>query len=477
LLGALLVAVAAAAGAAEDAALDAPVQPPGAVATEVDQPSTLDGRRAAAHERLLRLLDEGRAAEAVSAANEVVELTRQIAGGDDERLAVPLMNLASAQLRAGDLPSAEANYLASIRVLENAAGIVAPGLVGPLTGLAQTYLQTRRYPQAVQAYERALRINHVNEGFYGDDQFPIRDGLSEGYLGELDIEKANHHQEAQLAIAERRHGADARGTVAPLAKLGRWYQRTGQVTAARDAFQQAVRAIDDDKASNDPALVEPLLAIAETYRLQGLVPADIRSEEDPQSYFPRSMITLRRALEVVDAQPERDAVQRSKVLAQTGDLYLTWRRIKTAGEHYSLAWRELSDDSHAADRDALLGQPSKLAGPALPTIYPRPKNGEAPPGDSLQKGYVLVRFNVEADGLVAATEIIEAEPAGLVDRQVTSALAKSLFRPVVGAEGPVASVQTVRHEFLYRPGATGPGDDDDDNDSEDRSDEALPMPE
>ena len=41
--------------------------------------------------------------EAVAAAREVVELTRQAAGDDSVELAVPLGNLATAQYRAGDL--------------------------------------------------------------------------------------------------------------------------------------------------------------------------------------------------------------------------------------------------------------------------------------------------------------------------------------------------------------------------------------
>ena len=52
---------------------------------------------------MLRLLEEDRPAEAVPAAFEVVELTRELEADDNAALVTPLTNLATAQLRAGDL--------------------------------------------------------------------------------------------------------------------------------------------------------------------------------------------------------------------------------------------------------------------------------------------------------------------------------------------------------------------------------------
>ena len=121
-------------------------------------------------------------------------------------LVVPLTNLATAQLRAGDLLAAEGNYTAAVTLVEKHAGIVSPRLITPLTGLAQTYMRAGQLVQATESYERALHVNHVNDGFYNLEQFPLRDGLTESYRGQKDLDKANFHQAAQLQIMERRVG-------------------------------------------------------------------------------------------------------------------------------------------------------------------------------------------------------------------------------------------------------------------------------
>jgi tetratricopeptide (TPR) repeat protein len=100
-------------------------------------------------------------------------------GEDSLELASPLTNLATAQLRNGDLRDAEASYQAAIVLLEKREGFLSPRLANPLVGLGETYVRSEQYPQATEAYERALRVNHVNEGFYNLEQIKIRDGLTE----------------------------------------------------------------------------------------------------------------------------------------------------------------------------------------------------------------------------------------------------------------------------------------------------------
>ena len=202
---------------------------PGADASGADEgadavgaPQALAPQRDAAEERYLRLMTEGRNAEAIAAGQEVLTLTRQLHGEDSLELASPLTSLATAQLRNGDLRDAEATYQAAIALLEKRDGFLSPRLVDPLTGLGETGVRSEQYPLATEAYERALRVNHVNEGFYNLEQIRIRDGLTEGYLGLQNLEKANFHQEAEVYVQQRKLGKDNPEFVPALIKLGRW---------------------------------------------------------------------------------------------------------------------------------------------------------------------------------------------------------------------------------------------------------------
>ncbi len=145
---------------------------------------------------------------------------------------------------------AETNYQAAIAILEKHAGFLSMRLVNPLVGLGETYIRGEQYVLATEAYEKALHINHVNEGFYNPEQTTIRDGLTEGYLGLQDIEQANLHQDAQVYAKQRRLGANSPEVVDALTKLGRWYERSGQAEQARLAYQNAARLLEKTDGDN-----------------------------------------------------------------------------------------------------------------------------------------------------------------------------------------------------------------------------------
>ncbi len=412
---------------------------------------TVRDRRAAAYQRMLRLLEEDRPADAVPAALEVVELTRELEPGDEVALVVPLTNLATAQLRAGDLLAAEGNYTAAISLVEKHAGIVSPRLITPLTGLAQTYMRAGQPVQATESYERALHVNHVNDGFYNLEQFPLRDGLTESYRGQNDLDKANFHQAAQLQIMERRVGKGSPELLPALTKLAEWYEQTGQMYSARLVRQDTARLIAADKGENDPALVEPLIAIATSYRLQALQAPTADPMQGPDTLLPSSSVMLRKALSIVDQQPEPDPLQRARVLVELGDLYLVWGKSKSSAEAYADAWQTLSGNTdHAAQRDGYFASPVRLYWSPAPQLYPA-SAARLPASIKLEPGYVVVKFAVDATGRVSSAEVLESDPVGLMDKSVLNAVRRSLYRPrhVDGAAAATEGL-SLRHDYGYR---------------------------
>jgi len=409
---------------------------------------------AAAAERYLRLMTEGRNAEAIAAAGEVLTQTQQQFGAGSVEVAGPLINLATAQLRNGDLGDAEANYQAAISLLELREGYLSPRLANPLVGLGETFVRSEQYVLATEAYERALRVNHVNEGFYNLEQMPIRDGLTEGYLGQQDLEKANFHQEAEAYIQQRKLGKDNLEFVAALDKLGRWYDRTNQTEAARLAYQNAARVVEKARGEDSPALVDPLLAIAETYRQQALLPPDPESAQSAETLLPMSSMMLRKALAIVQAEEPPDPAQRARILVRLGDLYMMWDKRNTASARYQEAWQALSaDPGLATQRDDYFSQPVRIMGPVPPAIYPPPKRNAAPiQTRDLEPGFVVVRYGVNQLGRVTDAIVIEADPEDLLEERVARAASLSLFRPRYVDGAPVdTSGLILRHEFRYAP--------------------------
>lgn len=408
--------------------------------------------RAAAEARYQRLMAEERHAEAVVAGLEVVDLARRLAGDNSLELATPLTNLATAQLRNGNLPEAEANYAAAIALLEKGAGFLSARLVNPLLGLGETAIRAGKYAQATQAYERALRVNHVNEGFYNLEQLRIRDGLTEGYLGLRDLEKANFHQEAELYVQQRKLGRDNPDLVPALTKLGQWYDRSGQAEQARLTYQSAARLVEKAAGEDSPGMVEPLLAIAETYRQQAMLPPDPDSSQSPETLLPLAGLMLRKALGIVERQSPPDAAQRGRILVRLGDLYLMWGKQNSAGDRYQEAWQALSGDPELeARRDEYFGRPVRIMGPSPPAIVPVPPR-DAPPPDpaTLEPGFVVVRFDVDPAGRVSNATVVESEPANLLEQRVQETARRTLYRPRFEAGAPVVTTGLVlRHEFRF----------------------------
>lgn len=398
----------------------------------------------AARQTYQRLMQEKRYDEAVGIAAQVADLTARLAGERSVAHASALGDLAAAQRERGDLPEAEASYRACIALIERAEGVGSPLLIAPLTGLGDTYIKAGLYPQARETYQLALRANHAAAGFYNFEQIPIMDGLSESYLRLNKLPEANAQQRNQVAIARRRSGTDSPEAVPALYKLARWYNRTGQFVEARAAYQNARRIIRASGNESDPAVVDALIGESLTYLNEGAVPA--------------SAAMLQQALAVLDEQPQPDPLKRAEVLVSLGDLYTLSRQPRSARERYAQAWQALSgDESLLAQRDQYFARPSRITGPRLPDFVDaagKPITGSG----KLVDGYVLASLTVDASGVARDPVIVEADPPGLLDKQLLRALRDTAFRPQVqdGNTVPTENAQ-YRHAFRYIPSPASDG--------------------
>ena len=393
--------------------------------------------RLEAHIRFLRLNDEERYLEAGVAAQEVVDLTSDEFGSDSMELATPLVNLAITQVRNGPLESAEANYKRCVAIIENHEGLLSGRLINPLIGLGATYNRLGLYEQAVQTYERALRINHVNDGFYNFEQFKIYDGLTESYIGLEEIEDANFFQEAQLEIYQRKVGVNSLATTPGLYKLAEWYERSGQLELAMQTYRKADTLVRRSEAGNtSPERIRALEGEAHIYERAGNQAAGASA--------------LKRAISVIDANPEIDFRTRGTLLVRLGDLYTRSGKAMTAEETYAEAWGDLSRDDRDLDlRDGFFAQPVRVAGRPLSLLEVAPNARKTSPED-LSAGRVLISYTVQADGETTDIRVVESEPSGLMDKSLVSTFSRSLFRPQrVDGVATAAENQIFQLDFRY----------------------------
>ncbi len=229
-------------------------QPPTAdQATATEPPQTVAAAEPTRDERLigrdraqrqfLKLYDDGNYEQSIFFANQVVDLTREIFGNRSIELANPIMNLASAYRVSGDTQSAQATYSAAIEIIDDNAGILSAELINPLMGLGATYNDAGQHDLALRAYRRALHVNHVNAGFYNFEQLPVRDGLTESYLGLEELERADFEQTIQVSIYEHEYGQNNTAILPAMYKLADWYHRTGQFENEHSIYVAALRMV------------------------------------------------------------------------------------------------------------------------------------------------------------------------------------------------------------------------------------------
>lgn len=395
------------------------------------------GMRIAVHKRMVALIEAERYAEAVDAGRDVVKLTEREFGPDSIEMAAPLDNLATAQMLAGDLISAEQTYRLAIGTVAQHEGQLSPRLINAYVGLGSTYNRAGLHEKAEEAFSAALRLNNVNEGFYNLEQMPIRDGLTETYIGLQKMEEANFQQTVQLEIHQRRLGEDNPEIAPAMYKLARWYERSNQPDAARYTYQRAQRLIRKAYGRDSVEMVAAYEGLADTYERQGDIPG--------------SASHLKKALTIVEAQEQVDRPRQAELLIRLGELYGSSGRYDTANAYYERGWQALTVEAGYEDlRAELFDEPVRISGLGWQDL--RFASGNSVDWSLLSDGYVLMRYDVDERGRTEDIVVIEADPEGLMEKRLMDALKRAYFRPRL-ADGVAVAVEDVlyRHDFRYQP--------------------------
>jgi tetratricopeptide (TPR) repeat protein len=321
-----------------------------------------------------------RFAEALPAAQQVVDITEQKFGKESLELAKPLVNLGTTKHRLADFNGAASQYQRALKIVETHEGGFSRGVIQPLLGLGVTYAAAGDYEASARSLRRAVDVSRKLDGLFNPEQLELVEPLVASYVELGQYEDAEREQQYAVRLAEARYGKYDPRLIPTLEYNASWLEKTGRYIAARQSYARALDIARRAGGKQDLRMVTPLRGIARMYRMEylygpGIVEAD-EPAANPQAgtgYYgapspgstPTSTVlndagenALRLALEVLDAHPEEAIALRGDTLVDLGDWYMVAGRARDATREYRNAWVALSAPGAAGT--AIFGAPVQL---------------------------------------------------------------------------------------------------------------------
>ncbi len=369
-----------------------------------------------------------------------IDSTTQQFGKNSLPTAEAYSDLADAQRHAGQHEQAAQNYMAAVEIYRAIDGPFTPLAIPLLLNLGDNYREAHEGQNAVTAYTEARTVNRRIYGLLNEAQLPMLDRLSATLLELNQPVEAEAQQLEALRLVERTWPPESEEALAAVYKYAAWLRDRGLFQFERDQYERARRIIEEHYGKKDVRLVTPLLGTGNSFR----------NQRTPEG---QGIGALEEALEILVAQPTKDQLAIATALRDLGDWHVAFDRIGYSGAEYRRAWQLLGE---VQGGDGLRHE--WFAGPVFVLREPIVIRGlsEDPNAPS---GHVLVRFDLDRDGLTSNVAIIESEPAGLMDEPVLRQVKRSRFRPQM-ADGEVVSGEGLglRLTFQYKTAAEAGND-------------------
>lgn len=446
--------------------IDQPDQPGDTDSQNVDPDAAEDGTVPASplaeeespHDELQRYfqlykeaMDNKQYAEADTLAKRVVELSIEIFGINSLDSARALTNLGIAQHQTEDYDAAILNYNAAVEIIERVEDRLNSNLVNPLKGLGAAQLSNGRPDLAVDSFERAVHVTHVNEGPHNRMQVEILESLAETYVSVGEFDEAETLTEIIFGLEARDVDLNSMDILPVLEKQAYWQHRLQLFDKERYTWRKIIDLIEDNGGSDDLALIAPLTGLGKSYLYIGQVDVSFHQPTSISS----GEVYLKRAVRIAEDNPDATWQVKEDTMLALGDFYILSGQANRARKIYQDVWDLLS-----ADEDRLQSRHDDLEALVVLQDISPPKyvgiDGEATdqlPGDDFEIGKVVYDYSVSTRGYTTDVVMVEAEPDAFEDMQraVRRNLSSLVYRPrLIDGKTVDTDGLTYTHKFFYR---------------------------
>ena len=334
-----------------------------------------------------------------------------------------LLHLASIQAQLEEFEAAEGNYLRALEMLESAGGEYSPALIGPYQALGRTYINGRRFSEAITVLEQARHISQRSTGLFNTEQSEIIDDITMAHLGTGNTAEARNLQLQRLDNAVRRFGADDPRVASYHSHLGDYFDSSRLRLSAREQYAKALALQEQALGSTDPELLPPL---------RNLVKIDMLLGDGPEA---RDRLAV-----LIEGNPEIAPLERARSLAILGDWALVQGDTEFASEYYRQAYASAPEE----ELDDLFGEPVMID--FVPPLSSVDRGTRSRP---YAWGSIAVEFDVSAEGRAFDVVVVAADPPEIMDAAYTRRIRETHFRPRLDAGNPEA-IERVRFTHYFR---------------------------
>jgi tetratricopeptide (TPR) repeat protein len=347
-----------------------------------------------------------------------LDATPEGPGSDD------LLRLARIQSELREFDAAEQNYLRAIALLET-AGETSPALIGPYQALARSYINARRFPEAIGVLDQARDLSRRSAGLFNVEQSTLIDDLTTANLGLGNTVAARELQIERLDNAVRQFGTGDPRVVPYHDHLGDYLSDSRLRVSAREQYAQALTIQETNFGTSDARLLATLRKIA---RIDLLLGHEAGARE--------------RLVEVLERNPDADAVERALSLAVVGDCASIAGELPLARRYYADAFT--AAETGGADTDRLFAIPEMID--FIPPLSPVDRGTRSRP---YFYGSIVLEFDISVEGRAENVRSVVAEPPGLMDSDYVRRIRETHFRPSLVAGEPVPATN-VRFTHYFR---------------------------
>src|SRR6186713_2127606 len=227
-----------------------------------------DTERIAVYREFRAQYDAKKYAEAQPLAERLVELTEEQYGAEDMALTNPLTNLATIHYKLGHFPEAIENYQRTLRILQAKSTIADKQQIRPLHGLGVSFMGLQDPESAVVALKRAADLSRNTDGLFNINQIEFIDALIDAYEASGRYPEAEKESLYAMRVEEAAYGRNSIKLLDRLDKLARWYEGARRYTSERNIYERALGILARSAPETDLRRVPPLRGIARAFRLE-----------------------------------------------------------------------------------------------------------------------------------------------------------------------------------------------------------------